>query len=423
MVVGEKKRIVIIGGGVVGLCSAYYALERGHEVVVLERGGAGHDSCSLGNAGLVVPSHVMPLAAPGVIGQGLRWMWNPESPFYIKPRWDAGLVRWAWRFWRASSGARAKRAMPVLCELNMRSRQLFEEMASGEDAMDFGLEQRGLLMLYKTAKAGEEEAAAAHGARALGLRIEELDAKGVAAMEPGVELDVAGAVYYADDCMLRPRVFLAGLEKRIVERGGEIRRGRGVEDFAKAGGRVRGVVLEGGEMVEGDEFVVSRGVWSKEVAKTLGVSLPMEAGKGYSVTVEHPPVLPKHPALLLEARVAVTPMGQALRIAGTMELTGLDKAVNPRRVRGMVKSVPAYLPEFGGVDFEACEPWAGLRPCSPDGLPYLGRLGEWGNVVVACGHAMLGLSMGPVTGDVVARLVSGEEAGMGIDLLSPERYG
>jgi D-amino-acid dehydrogenase len=420
---GEKRCIVIVGGGVVGLCSAYYALKRGHEVVVLERGKAGHDSCSLGNAGLVVPSHVVPLAAPGMIGQGLRWMWNPESPFYIKPRLDSGLVAWAWRFWRASTKARAQGAMPVLCALNLRSRQLFEDLARGEDAMEFGLKQRGLLMLFKTEEAMREEVEAARHAEALGLKIEILDAKGVAAMEPGVTLDVVGAVYYGDDCMLTPQVFIEGLEKKIVAMGGEIRWESGVRDFEKTGGRITGARLEGGDRVNGDEFVLASGVWSEEVAKRLGLSLPMEAGKGYSVTVERPPAMPTRPALLMEARVAVTPMGETLRFAGTMELAGRDTRVNPRRVRGMVKSVPEYMPAFRREDFEGCEPWAGLRPCSPDGLPYLGRTKGWSNLVVACGHAMLGLSMGPVTGDLVARLVSGEDTDLDIDLLAPERYG
>lgn len=420
----KAKRVVIVGGGVVGLCAGYSLLRRGGcEVVVFERGEKGHDSCALGSAGLVVPSHVVPLAAPGVVKQGLKWMADAESPFYIKPRVDAGLAGWLWRFWRASTRARAERAMPLLCEMSLRSRKLFEGMASGEEAMSFGLKESGLLMLFRTEETGRKEAEAARYAQALGLRVDVLNGEEVAAMDEEAGWDVAGGVYFADDCLLRPEVFLAGLEEEILGMGGEIRWGSEVKDFAVSEGKVDAVELESGEGVEGDEFVLAGGVWSERLGKRLGVRMPLQAGKGYSLTVENPPVVPKHPALLLEARVAVTPMGGAVRFGGTMEISGIDERVDGRRVKGMVKAVPDYLPAFEAECFAGVEPWSGLRPCSPDGLPYLGRLEHLGNVVAACGHGFLGVSLGPVTGEVVAGLVYGEEVDLELGLMAPQRYG
>jgi D-amino-acid dehydrogenase len=171
-----------------------------------------------------------------------------------------------------------------------------------------------------------------------------------------------------------------------------------------------------------DEFVLAGGVWSSGLARSLGLKLPLEAGKGYSLTLPEPRQSPEHCAILTEARVAVTPMGSALRFGGTMEMSGLNQLVHPARVRGIVKSVMSYYPDFREQDFLDIAPWRGLRPCSPDGLPYLGRSERYDNLVVATGHAMLGLSLGPISGQIVARIVSGEPTGFDLALLSPDRY-
>ena len=367
--------MVIIGGGVIGLCVGYYAQRLGHRVTILERGERGHDSCSVGNAGMIVPSHFTPLAAPGMVAMGLRWMGSPESPFYIKPRLDWDLLRWGLRFWRAATPKRVRAAAPLIRDLSLASRECYEELAGA----------------------------------------------GVAMLEPNIKMDVVGGVYFSQDCHLSPQRFLECLERTIDAGGGEWSYGADVLGWKMVGDKVGAVVTTKGE-VEGDEFVLCGGSWSSELGKQLGLELPLQAGKGYALTLSEPREMPKICAILTEARVAVTPMGSGLRFGGTMEFSGLNGAIDPRRVRGITRAAPNYYPNFREEDFEGIRPWSGLRPCSPDGLPYLGRVGNYANLVVATGHAMMGLSLGPITGKLVADMISGVEPEIGLGLLSPDRF-
>ena len=415
-----SKRIVIIGGGVIGLCAAHYALGRGHRVIVLERGAGDHDSCSLGNAGMIVPSHFTPLAAPGMVALGLKWMWNPESPFYVKPRLDWDLIAWGLKFWRAATPAHVRRAAPLIRDLSFASRALFEELAS-QPGFDFGLEKRGLLMLCKTPHALDEEAQTAAKARALGIAAEVLDPKAAAALEPGVRMHIAGAVLFPQDCHLTPQRFMADLQRAVTGAGGEIVFDSEVTGWRFESRKIVAARTARGENA-GDEFVLCGGAWSPGIARGLRLSLPMQAGKGYSLTLAQPRQLPKLCAIFSEARVAVTPMDGALRFGGTMEIAGMDERINPRRVTGIIKSVPQYYPDFSADDFVGLRPWSGLRPCSPDGLPYLGRTRAYENLSLATGHAMMGLSLGPITGQLIAEIVSGENPAHDLALLDPDRY-
>jgi D-amino-acid dehydrogenase len=415
-----RKNVVIVGGGVSGLASAYYALAKGHAVTLLESGSPDHDCCSLGNAGFISPSHFIPLAAPGVIGKALRWLGDPESPFYVRLRPDPEFIAWALRFWLAASPARAHRAGPLLRDLNLASRALFEELAAAT-ANEFQLTREGLLLLFQSRRALEEEARHAARAEALGMPAAVLDAEGVGALEPSLSVDVTGGVHYPLDAHVTPFRFCAALTRLVGERGGSIVWNAAVTGWRASGRRVSAARTEGREF-PADEFVVAAGAWSAALLRKLNVRLSMEPGKGYSLTLASPPELPRRSLLLQEARVAVTPMGSALRVGGTMELGSRSAGINPPRVRGILRSLARYLPAFKPRVFEGVAPWSGLRPCTPDGLPYLGRTARWENVVVATGHAMLGLSMGPVTGKLVAELISGETPAIDLALLRPDRY-
>lgn len=410
--------VVILGAGVIGLCCALYAARSGLRVTVLERGPRRRDGCSFGNAGLVVPSHFTPLAAPGMIRLGLKWMRDPESPFHIAPRLDPALLGWGLRFWRAAGRRRAAAAEPVVRDLALLSRHCFENLALRQDP---GLVRNGLLMLCKHERTLEEEAATAARAHDLGLEASVLDARAAAAVDPGVTMDVAGAVLYPGDCHLSPSALMAALEVELAALGVDIMWDTEVNGFAREQGRLRAALTPAGE-VAGDEFVLCGGVWSDGLARSLGLRLPMQAGKGYSLTLPEPRQLPGLPSLCVEARLAVTPMNGALRFGGTMEIAGLDESINPRRVRGIVRAVPDYFPAFEPTDFEGVEPWRGLRPVSPDGMPYIGRTGRWDNLTVATGHAMMGLSLAPATGLIVSRLLAGEHPGVPLDLCAVDRF-
>ncbi len=432
-----SKRIVIIGGGVIGLCCAYYAAKRGHRVTVLDRNSDRRDGCSFGNAGMIVPSHFVPLAAPGMVALGLKWMWNPESPFYIRPRLSSDLFSWAFRFWRAANARQVAKAAPLLRDLSFASRTYYEELADAINGLgDFGLVKRGLLMLCQTPHALEEEAHFAARARELGVPAEVLDAKQTAALDPGITMSVAGSVFFPKDAHLAPNRFMSELQSGCERLGVNFRWNCEVTGTRLGKGRLDAVTLQPSmqasasnsptqEMpgeIEADEVVIAGGVWSPSLADHLRLSLPMQAGKGYSLTLPRPPQLPQLCSILTEARVAVTPMGGSLRIGGTMELGGLNEEINPRRVKGIIRSAQRYFPAFREADFHGIAPWRGLRPCSPDGMPYLGRTAQYSNVIVATGHAMMGLSLGPVTGRIVARLLSGELPEYDLTLLSPDRF-
>ena len=412
------KRVAVIGGGVIGLCTAYYAVRRGHEVTVIDQNPEAREGCSYGNAGMVVPSHFVPLAAPGMVALGLKWMWNPESPFYIKPRLDADLLGWGWKFWKAATGEHVRRAAPLLRDLSFQSRARFEELA-GE--FDFGLVQKGLVMLCKTQHALDEEATMAETALKLGVPAEVLSASEAAKLDPAVQMDIAGAVYFPQDCHLSPNQFMAGLKKKLATAGVRIVWDATVRDFESDGGKVTRAITSAGNL-EADEFVVAGGSWSPAIGQRLSLKLPMQAGKGYSLTVRNPRELPSICSIFTEARVAVTPMGSTLRFGGTMEIAGTTEEINPRRVAGIIKSVPKYYPNFREDDFAGIKPWCGLRPCSPDGLPFIGRAAGLENVCIATGHAMMGLSLGPVTGQIVADILSGEPPRLDISMLNPNRY-
>jgi D-amino-acid dehydrogenase len=417
----RAKHVVVIGAGVIGLSTAYYAAQRGHRVTVLERNAAESEGCSFGNAGLIVPSHVVPLAAPGMIGLGMRWMLDSESPFFVRPRFDRDLIDWGWKFKSKCTAGHVDHCAPLLRDLHLASHTLFRGLAAGCEN-EFGLVEKGVVMLCATEAGLEEEVRAARRARDLGLAAEALTPRELETLEPDIAMNVVGGVLYPGDAHVVPARFMRSMQRRVGEAGVEIRWGSHVTGWTKSGAGITSVKTTQGE-VAGDEFVVCGGSWSPEIVRDLGLRLPMQAGKGYSLTLQKPKQKPERGLILSEARIAVTPMGDTLRVGGTMEIAGLSERINPSRIRGIVKSVPRYLPEFPASTFEGVEPWSGLRPCSPDGLPYIGRFSRFHNLTAATGHAMMGLSLGPITGDLVAQMISGDECTIAMDKLSPDRFG
>jgi D-amino-acid dehydrogenase len=415
-----RGHVAVVGAGVIGLCTALYCAARGWRVTVIERNGAERDGCSYENGGMVVPSHFVPLAAPGMVALGLKWMWNPASPFYIKPRVSWSLADWGLKFVRASSAEHVRRAAPLLRDLSLASRECFQELA--DKANDFGFVKSGMMVLCRTQQALDEEAHVAAQGRELGLEVNVLDARGAGALEPGIRMDVAGAVHFAQDCRLAPDRFMASLQRRLAQAGVQFAWNTDVAGWRVERDSVRAVRSKSGAEIEADEFVLCCGSWSAGLAHRIGLKLPMQAGKGYSLTLPNPAATPQMGAILSEARMFVTPMAGKLRFGGTMELSGLNEDINPIRVRGLVDAASRYYPDIKPADFDGVRPWRGLRPCSPDGLPYLGRTRRCRNVVVAAGHAMMGVSLGPITGRLTADLLAGEKPGVDLSLLSPDRY-
>ena len=415
-----QKHILIIGGGVIGLSTAYYAARRGHRVTLIERQPAARDGCSFGNAGMVVPSHFVPLAAPGVVGTAFKWMWNPESPLYIQPRLDGELLSWGWKFLRAANARHVARSAPLLRDLSFASRACFEEL-SALPGHNFGLVQKGLVMLCQTQHALDDESKYAAQANELGVPAQVLNPRQLAELDPGVTLSVAGGVYFPKDCHLSPARFMGALQRHLEAAGANLAWATEVTGWRVNGSRIEALRTDRGDFTA-DEYVLCGGSWSPGVARDLRLKLPMQAGKGYSLTLARPRQLPALCSIFTEARIAVTPMDGALRFGGTMEMAGLNEHINERRVRGIIRAVPKYFPQFTEQDFAGVQPWRGLRPCSPDGLPYVGRTTRYTNLSLATGHAMMGLSLAPITGKLVAEILSGEKPALDVGLLDPDRY-
>lgn len=413
-------KIHIIGGGIIGLSSAWYLVEQGHEVVIIDRTDL-TDGTSHGNAGMVVPSHFVPLATPGVIAKGIQWMFNKKSPFFIKPRMSMELIQWLWQFYKACTPEKVDRAIPTLMKLNEWSRDLYREF-SGKPGFDFDFEEKGLLMIYKDQKAEKGEIEVAEMAHGLGLEAKVLSATEVQNLEGGIKLDVRGGVLYPGDAHLYPNTFIRQMVSELKKRGAQFITEKAVFDFNTKKGKIDQILMTDGTVVDVDHVILSAGSWSAKLLKKAGVKILLQDGKGYSFTYKNPALKPSIPTILTEAKVAVTPMGNDLRVGGTLEISNFSTEINKHRLQGILESMPAYYPEFTAEMPKGQQAWYGYRPCSPDGLPYIGNAEKFDNLTIATGHAMMGMSMGPATGKLVAEIVDGKKTSMDIGLLEVDRF-
>ncbi|GAB2776003.1 FAD-dependent oxidoreductase [Rhabdobacter roseus] len=414
------KHVGIVGGGISGLFSAYYLHKAGCEVTVIER-GTFEDGCSFGNAGMIVPSHIVPLAQPGMISKGLRWMLSASSPFYVKPRLNLGLLKWGYLFWKHSTEAHVQRAVPILRDISLLSKQLFQEMAM-QGELDFGWQEKGLFMLFKEAEARHELTQEAALANRAGIETHLLSEAEVQALEPELRVTVEGALYYPGDAHINPAKLIQELLTYLRRQGVTILSGQAVRDFGVSHGKIESVVTDGGSYAF-DEVVVALGAWSPVMTEKLGITLPLQGGKGYSFTQRKVPQNVTVPAIMLEARATATPMSADLRFAGTLEVVGTDLSVNMNRVRGIVQSINRYYPDLPVAAPAPEEVWRGLRPCSPDGLPYLGRVEGFKNLTLATGHGMMGISLGAGTGKLISELLTGTPTSMDVTPFNPRRFG
>lgn len=412
-------KVAIIGGGIIGLSSAYYLNKAGHEVTVIDKGDLS-DGCSHGNAGMIVPSHIIPLAAPGMIAKGIRWMFNSTSPFYVKPRLNLDLLQWGFQFYKHANERHVQAAIPALKELSLYSKTQYQKLAT-DLPFDFGYAERGLLMLYQTAETEHEEAETATIANAHGVKAQILSAEEVQQLEPDVKVTARGAVYFPGDAHLTPQNLMSQLIPYLKKKGVSFITNTPVEDFSVINGKINSVRTTAGEY-HFDEVVLASGSWSGTVAKRLGITLPMQGGKGYSFLLKGVEKNIRIPSIFLEARVAVTPMGNDLRFGGTMEIAGTDQRISMNRVKGIVDAIPNYYPEMKVALPKVEQVWHGLRPCSPDGLPYIGRSQKISNLIFATGHAMMGLSLGSGTGKIVADVVSGKQTEVHLEAFNPQRF-
>ena len=411
------KDVVIVGGGAIGLWSAWHLLQAGRQVTIIDKGDF-TDGCSYGNAGMIVPSHFIPMASPGVISKGIQWMFKRDSPFYIRPRLDTGLVRWLWSFYRSSNKNHVADSIELLRDLHTESRELYKNLDK-HHGFDFGFQQKGILMLYKSISAERDELEMADQAHRLGIEAVHLTAEALSRVEPVVQISVRGAVHYPGDAHIVPHEFMRQMIQYLKRSGVEFLQNSEVvhiDDSASSGVDLQ---LQGGQYIEAKNVIVANGTWAGKLLKASGYYLPIQDGKGYSMTLKHPVLKPTIPSILHEARVAITPMGDDLRISGTLEISGMDDGINPHRVNSILKAVPEYYP---GIHTGNPGPvWFGYRPCTPDGLPCIGPTKKGSAVIIAAGHAMMGLSLAPVTGRIVSDILQNKQ-GKPHNKLDPYRF-
>jgi D-amino-acid dehydrogenase len=412
-------KVAIIGGGVIGLCCAYYLNKQGYKIIVIDRNDI-TDGCSFGNMGYISPSHFIPLASPGIIRQGLKWMLSSSSPFYIQPRLNLDLIRWGLTFRKNANEKKVHENIPHLNDLLQLSRKLMNDLKT-EFHDSFDMIEKGCWALYKNPKTADHEKHLAEQAAKLGLNTKICNAQQVQSYEPEVEVDVAGGVLWLDDCHLNSSKFMRALHSYLKDRGVEFLLNTEVTNFERKNGNITSVITDKAK-VDADEVIVANGSWMPDVAKLVGIHLLMQPGKGYSVVYETMEKNLHHPAILVEDRTAMTPIDRWLRIGGTMELTGHNDNILPKRVTAIYTAVKKYFPSLNISEPRPEQTWFGYRPVTPDGLPYIGRHRKYSNLLFAGGHAMLGLSAAAGTGKLIEEIIDNKQTSIDLSAFRVERF-
>lgn len=413
----QRPDVLVVGGGVIGVCAAYYLQQDGRRVVILDKGEVASGS-SYGNAGWLVPSHSMPLAKPGAISEALRWMLSSVSPFYIKPRPSIELLRWLWRFRAAANAIAVQESLRTACLLSRASLDLYDEMISREE-IDCYYERNGLIAAFETTEGLEEGVEEAKMLSEHGVSGTVLDRKQLSSVEPALRSDLAGGVLYEGDAHLKPDSLVRGLAARFEAQGGTIQTDTEVHGFKVTAGAISSVRTSRGDFSP-DQVVLATGAWSGGAVRDLGFHLPVQPAKGYSITFERPSAPPSRPIMLAESRVGVTPMGPLLRFAGTLELSGLNTRIDARRVDTLRQAGTRCLNTDLSRSTETV--WCGMRPLTPDTLPIIGAVDRLSNLIIATGHSMTGVTLGAVTGKLVAQIAASQEPVVDPAQFSPMRF-
>lgn len=415
------KKIAIIGGGISGIFSAYFLHKQGHKVNVFESSKIGVE-CSYGNAGLLVPSHFETLSNPTVLKKGLKWMLNPNSPFFLKPRLDLDLIKWIIKFNSFCTQKHVDKNKQFIKDMSFYSKSLYEDLKNSSD-FKFQLEHCGLLMMCKEEKTLKAEELLSKEAIDLGLDVKILNQKDLKKLEPNASFNVIGASFYKDDSKVQPYDLIMSIKSFLEKEGVQFYENCKITDLNINKNNIKSIITEEKKEYFADEFVFTSGVFTSNIAKKFDLNIPMQGGKGFSFKIDKNEALNfSTPMILAEEKVAVTPYDSYTRFAGTMMICGNDTSIVKRRVNNIRKAANSYINGLDIQENELKDVWAGLRPCSPDGLPYIGRTKNLNNVVIAAGHAMLGVSLGPATGKLVSDLINDEKSLLDISRLNLNRF-
>jgi D-amino-acid dehydrogenase len=413
----NKPDVLILGGGVIGLACAHYLLQAGRSVHLLERNRVGA-ATSHGNCGTITPSHSPPLAAPGMVLKGLKYMFAPDAPLYIKPRVDLELAHWLLRFSLRCNRRDWHRTAIAKSTLLHTSRRLLESLVR-DNQLDCEFAASGLHTVYRDAQTFANECAALPELSDFGIETKVLSPAELAADEPALKSGAVGAIHYPGDAHLRPDRYCEELARLVRSAGGVIEENLTVEGFVREGGRIVAVETSQG-IREGRDVLLALGPWSPMLSKQLGLRLPIQPGKGYSITYSRPTLAPRRPIVLKERSVCVTTWADGFRLGSTMEFSGYDDSLNRTRLDALERAAREYLQQPTGP--KKIEEWFGWRPMTYDDMPILGRAPAHENLWLATGHGMLGVTMSAVTGHLLADLICGREPIVDPSPSSPLRF-
>lgn len=412
----REPDVLILGAGVIGLCCAYYLLQSGHSVTLLDQGAPGSGS-SHGNCGTITPSHAPPLAKPGMVGQALKWMLEPAAPFYVKPSLDPALLSWLLGFASRCAWPAFERGLKAKAALLKVSRGAIESLCRDE-RLDCEFAARGHLTVFKSQQALDAFAWWPKALAEVGTVVEALDGKALRQREPALREDVIGGFDTPGDAQFRPDRFVSELARRVVEMGGVIETGFEIAALERNGETVR---VQGPRGTRGGRHVVlALGAWSPLLSRSIGVRIPVQPGKGYSITTEPPARAARVPIVCREKSIAITPWRSTYRIGSTMEFAGYDASLNRRRIEQLVASASEYLVE--PIGSTRLEEWYGWRPMSVDDVPIIGAAPGFRRLWLATGHGMLGMSMSAGTGQLIEAMVTGRASAIDPTPYSPERF-
>ncbi|MCE9563413.1 MAG: FAD-dependent oxidoreductase [Planctomycetes bacterium] len=407
-------RVVVVGGGVVGACSAYYLAKAGWHVTVVDRAKFGA-ACSHANCGYVCPSHVLPLAVPGAITSTLKTLFHRNSPLKVRPGVVLRNLSWFLGFARRCNQRDMLATGRSIQALLNSSRALYDQLLQDEH-ISCEWETKGLLFVFQTPKHFEHYA---HTDELLShefaMPAKRFDSSELAALEPALKPGMAGGYLYQSDAHLRPDKLMSELRRVLVGLGVEIRENCTVSGFVKSGNTATALRTNTGDIVA-DQVVIATGAWAPLLNAELGCRIPIQPGKGYSLTMPRPAVCPTYPLIFEEHRVAVTPFASGYRLGSTMEFAGYDDSMNRSRLSILTDAAKHYLRDPLAEPVQ--EEWWGWRPMTFDGLPVIDRSPVMSNVLIAAGHNMLGLSMATATGKLVSEML-----GAGKTHIDPAPYG
>jgi D-amino-acid dehydrogenase len=413
-----RSDVLILGGGVIGLSCALSLLRRGASVRVIDRGEPGCGA-SHGNCGTLTPSHAIPLTVPGMPWRALRWMFRRDAPLYVSPQPDRERWRWLLGFARRCRPGSAERAALVRAAILNRSWTLLPRMLV-EEGIQCEYAPAGNLYVYRHRRTLAHDRPEIEWLHRLGVSAIALGGTEVEQMEPALLPGVAGGILHADDAQLRPDLLVEGLARRVRERGGSIETGAAVQGFRCEDGRVDAVRTACGDFA-GERIVMALGAWTPRVASMLDLQVPIQPGKGYSITMSRPDPCPRRALVLREPSVCVTAWGSGYRLGSTMEFSGYDERLNRTRLDALKRGATAYLRAPLGAELR--EEWWGWRPMCIDEVPLIGPVARWNNLLLATGHGMLGVSMSAATAELVASLIGGEPPTLDPAPYAPGRFG